>query len=236
MELAIDTSTNTASIALSQQGRVTGDIYWHTRQNHTVELLPRLISLLERNNADIHDIKALSIAKGPGSFNGLRVGLATAKGLTFTLDIPLVSIGTLEIIAYPYAASGLPVCSVLQAGRSEVAAAILKNQDKQWTKSIAEYVTTIDNICASTEEKTLFCGEITTEQTAQLKDSLGSLAQFPAEDTEWSRAGYLAELGWCKIEADDNETLSTLQPMYLKKPSITKPKRRKHDALSNMRP
>jgi tRNA threonylcarbamoyladenosine biosynthesis protein TsaB len=236
MELAIDTSTNTASIALSQQGKVTGDVSWHTRQNHTVELIPRLISLLERNNADIHDIKALSVAKGPGSFNGLRVGLATTKGLAFALDIPLVSIGTLEIIAYPYAASGLPVCPILQVGRSEVAAALFRKDSNQWTKPVPEYVTNIDDICATTEEKTLFCGEITTEQTAQLKQSLGNLARFPTEDTEWSRAGYLAELGWCKIETDHYETLSTLQPMYLKKPSITKPKRRKHDALSNMRP
>ncbi len=236
MELAIDTSTNRASIALSRQGKVTGDISWQTKQNHTVELIPHLISLLERNSADIHDIQALSVAKGPGSFNGLRVGLATAKGLSFALGIPLVSIGTLEIIAYPYVVSGLAVCPILQVGRGDVATAIFRNQNDQWTKSVPEFVTNIDDICATTKEPTLFCGEITTEQTTQLKGSMGTLAQFPTETIELSRAGYLTKLGWCKIEAADYETLSTLQPMYLKKPSITKPKRRKHDALSNMRP
>ena len=236
MELAIDTSTNSASIALSQRGKFKADLSWQTRQNHTVELIPRLMSLLERNNATIHDIEALSVAKGPGSFNGLRVGLATAKGLAFSLGIPLVSVGTLEVIAYPYAKAGLPVCPILQVGRGDVAAAIFRIQSDQWAKSVPEFVTNIDDICTNTKEKTLFCGEIKEEQTAQIIENLGNLAQFPIEATQWSRAGYLSELGWCKIETDNHETLSTLQPMYLKKPSITKPKRRKHDALSNMRP
>ncbi|NQT71602.1 MAG: tRNA (adenosine(37)-N6)-threonylcarbamoyltransferase complex dimerization subunit type 1 TsaB [Chloroflexi bacterium] len=234
MELAIDTSTAHASIALSHHGELKAEVYWHAGQNHTVELVPHLIHLFEQNDTDIHRIEALMVAKGPGSFNGLRVGLATAKGLAFTLGIPLVCIGTLETTAYAHADAGFPIRPILQAGRGEIATAVFTKDDGQWTKSFAEYVTTIDDLCSTVKEQNVFCGEIKPEQLAQLQKKLGDIVVFK-ESSPFSRASYLAELGWCRIEAGYFDDPSTIQPFYLKKPSITKPRRRKHDAMSNMR-
>lgn len=234
MELAIDTSTAHASIALSHHGELKAEVYWHAGQNHTVELVPHLIHLLDQNDTDIRRIEALMVAKGPGSFNGLRVGLATAKGLAFTLGIPLVCIGTLEAIAYAHASAGLPIRPILQAGRGEIATAVFNKNDGQWTKSFAEYVTTIDDLCSTVKEQNVFCGEIKPEQLAQLQKKLEDIVVFK-ESSPFSRASYLAELGWCRIKAGDFDDPSTIQPFYLKKPSITKPRRRKHDAMSNMR-
>ncbi len=234
MELTIDTSTSHASLSLTHHGELKAEVSWHAGQNHTVELIPHLIHLFEQNDTDIRHIEALMVAKGPGSFNGLRVGLATAKGLAFSLGIPLVCIGTLEAIAYAHADAGLPICPILQAGRGEIATAVFNQIDGQWTKSFAEYVTTIDELCSSVKEQTLFCGEIKPEQLDQLQKKLGEFVVFK-ESSPFSRASYLAELGWCRIEASDFDDPSTIQPFYLKKPSITEPRRRKHDAMSNMR-
>ena len=234
MELTIDTSTAQASLALTHHGELKAEVYWHAGQNHTVELLPHLIHLFEQNDTNIRSIEALMVAKGPGSFNGLRVGLATAKGLAFTLGIPLVCIGTLEAMAYAHADAGLPIRPILQAGRGEIATAVFNKNDGQWTKSFAEYVTTIDDLCSTVKEQNVFCGEIKPEQLAQLQKKLEDIVVFK-ESSPFSRASYLAELGWCRIKAGDFDDPSTIQPFYLKKPSITKPRRRKHDAMSNMR-
>ncbi len=235
MELAIDTSTNTAGIALSHQGLVTDEFIWQTNHNHTVELVPNMIGMLEKHRLAITDISAIAVARGPGSFNGLRVGLATAKGLAFALGIGLVSTGTLDIIAFAHADSRIPICAILQAGRGEIATAIFQKHDDDWQKTVPEHVTTINSLRAKINERTIFCGEISEEQQAQLADKLGEKASFPQETAIQGRAGCLAKLGWCKIEAGDFDNHSTLQPLYLKKPSITKPKRRKNDAMSNMR-
>ena len=109
MELAIDTSTETASIALSSEGTAVAEFTWHAGQNHTAELTPGINCLLQQAKLGIGDITGVIVARGPGSFNGLRVGMGMAKGLAFALGIPLVGIGTLEVEAYPHAASGTPV-------------------------------------------------------------------------------------------------------------------------------
>ncbi len=235
MELAIDTSTNTTGVALSNEGEVTGEIIWQTGHNHTVELIPKIIKLLESQKLAISDISAITVARGPGSFNGLRVGLATAKGLAFALGIPLVSISTLEAIAFAHAESGIPVCAILQAGRGEIAAATFQKQGNDWQRLMAEHVTTIDSLCDDIKERTAFCGETSAEQREQLAERLGEKATFPLKKAAPGRAGCLAKLGWCRIEIGDFDNPSTLQPLYLKKPSITKPKRRNNDAMSNMR-
>ena len=113
----------TAGIALSEEGRLLTELCWHTGQNHTIQLVPNIDSILKLNRADMSSVKAVFVARGPGSFNGLRVGVSAAKGFAFALDVPLVSIDTLEIEAYAFAFSGLPVCAIHGAGRGEIAAA-----------------------------------------------------------------------------------------------------------------
>src|ERR1035437_5858080 len=110
MLLALDTSTEMAGLALVNDGRLVAEATWYCGQNHTIQLLPQLAALLIKTGTDIKTISAIAVAKGPGSFNGLRVGISSAKGLAFSLGIPLAGISTLEVEAYPFAITGLPVC------------------------------------------------------------------------------------------------------------------------------
>jgi tRNA threonylcarbamoyl adenosine modification protein YeaZ len=116
MYLAIDTSSETTGLALIRDGQILAGTTWHCDRNHTVELLPHLEEMLKKTALNIKDIKGIIVARGPGSFNGLRVGLGTAKGLAFSLNVPIVGIGTLEAAAYQFADSGLPACAVFTAG------------------------------------------------------------------------------------------------------------------------
>jgi len=231
MELAIDTSTDIASIALSSAGEVQAELTWLSGQNHTVELIPNLLHLLHQSKIELGGevgsarrakIDAIIVAKGPGSFNGLRVGVATAKGLAFALDIPLVGIGTLEVEAFPYAETGLPICPVQNAGRDEIATALYQLQDRKWRKLIAEHITTVADLCPKMAQRTIFCGRFSLDTARQIERELGQQAIITRDAVR--RAGFLAKLGWRRLESGDHDHPTTIQPLYLRRPAITTPK------------
>jgi len=224
MQLAIDTSTDTASIALVQDGEVLVELTWHCGQNHTVELLPRLTYLLNQTGVNLQSTSCVIVAKGPGSFNGLRVGISTAKGLAFSLGIPIVGISTLEVAAYQHADTGLPICPVFNAGRGEIATAMYQKKHNKWYQLIAEHITTVDALCSQITTKTIFCGEFTPLIATQLRKQLKQRAIIPPSAARLRRASFLAELGLQRLKAGSHDNPATLQPLYLRRPPITKPK------------
>jgi len=226
MQLAIDTSTNTASLALVQDSQVLAELTWHCEQNHTVELLPRLTYLLHQTGVNLQSTSCIFVAKGPGSFNGLRVGVSTAKGLAFSLGIPIVGISTLEVAAYQHAETGLPICPIFNAGREEIATAIYQRKDNEWRQLASEHITTVDSLCSEITTKTVFCGEFIPFITTQLTKQLKQRAVIPPLAALFRRASFLAELGQLRLEAGSQDNPATLQPLYLRRPPITKPKHR----------
>jgi len=225
MELVIDTSSNTASIALSHKGEILTELAWESAQNHTVELMPNLVHLLKQVKAKPNSIEAIIVAKGPGSFNGLRVGISTAKGLAFSLAIPLLGISTLEAEAYPFAYTGLPLSPIHKASGEEIATAFYQQKNKEWRCLEEEHLTTLDALCQRIRQKTLFCGEIAPDMVNEIQQNLGQRAIIPQTST-LSRAGSLAILGWQRLTKGEQDDLATLQPLYLSPPHITKPKKR----------
>jgi tRNA threonylcarbamoyl adenosine modification protein YeaZ len=225
MELSIDTSSNIVSIALSHKGEILASLTWQTTQNHTIELLPNLVCLLQQAKVELVSIQAIIVAKGPGSFNGLRVGISTAKGLAFTLNIPLLGVNTLEAEAYPFAFTGLPLRPIHKAGREEIATALYWQKDNEWQCLEAENLTTVKTLCRRIKQKTLFCGEIPADMIREIQQNLGRRAIISQSNSP-SRANSLAILGWRKLSKGEHDDLVTLQPLYLRPPHITKPKER----------
>lgn len=221
MELAIDTSTDMASICLSSEGRPEAEFTWRAGQNHTAELLPNIVSLLAQAGSGITDVKGIVVALGPGSFNGLRVGMSVAKGLSLALGIPMVGIGTLEVEAFPYAGTGLPICPILNAGRGEIAAALFRTVRGRWRRLREEHITTLDVLLSQIEGRTLFCGGIAEEAALEIGRRLGRRALVVAGPGALRRSGYLAELGWRRLKEGDFDHSPTLQPLYLRRPAIT---------------
>ncbi len=226
MQLAIDTSTDTASLALVQDGEVLAELTWRCGQNHTVQLLPYLSHLLSQTNLRLEAADGIIVAKGPGSYNGLRVGISTAKGLAFSLGIPLVGISTLEAEAYQYAEIGLPVCPVFNAGREEIATAIYQKKGGEWRQLTAEHLTTVEVLCSQITTRTIFCGEFVPSIAEELKKRLRQKALILSPATHLRRASFLAELGLKRIKAGEYDNPTTLQPLYFRGPAITRPKHR----------
>lgn len=226
MQIAIDTSTDTASIALVRDGEYISELTWRSRQNHTVELLPNLTFLLNQAKVNITAVSGIIVAIGPGSYNGLRVGVSTAKALAFSLGIPVVGISTLEAEACPYAETGLPICPIHNAGKGEIVAALYRKQRGKWHQLLAEHITTVGALCSRIKTKTLFCGEFAASVAEPIRNALGQKALIVSSPAaSLRRAGFLAERGLARLAAGDYDDPRTLQPLYLRHPPISE---RKH--------
>ena len=223
MQIAIDTSTDTAGLALVNDRRVTAEFTWNCGHNHTTQLLPNLRYLLEQNSRTLESADCIIVATGPGSYNGLRVGLSTARGLAFSLGIPVIGISTLEAEAWQHAETGLPVCPVLNAGREEVACALYQMKDGQWGQLMNTQLSTIASLCSKIQTTTFFCGEHVQAVAAELTERLHEKAVFSSPVSGFRRPGFLAELGLKRMDAGDFDDTATLQPLYFRGPSITKP-------------
>jgi tRNA threonylcarbamoyl adenosine modification protein YeaZ len=222
MLLAIDTSTDSAGLALVQDGRTLAETTWRCGQNHSVELLPHLTRLLEEAEVELKSVGCILVARGPGRFNGLRVGLSTAKGLAFSLGIPIIGISSLELEAGQHAESDLPIGPIFNAGRGEIATALYQNKDN-WQQLTPEHITTVDALDSEIKGKTLFCGEYVPAIAGQLRKRLKDKAVIAPDKPRCSSR--LAELAKGRLEAGDYDSPATLQPLYLRRPAIT---RRRH--------
>lgn len=191
---------------------------WPSGQNHTVELVPNVLHLLKQGRIEVSELEAVIVAKGPGSFNGVRVAMATAKGLAFALSIPLVGVSTLEVEAFPYADSRLPVCPVQNAGRGEVATATFQQREGRWQRLVEEHVATLQLLCTGLPTETVLCGHLSEDMLLEI-ERYGAGRAIVRSGVR--RAGFLAQLGWSRLEAGDTDSPATLQPLYLRPPAVT---------------
>ncbi|MBI2865682.1 MAG: tRNA (adenosine(37)-N6)-threonylcarbamoyltransferase complex dimerization subunit type 1 TsaB [Chloroflexi bacterium] len=225
MLLAIDTSTRVASVALHDGRQVAAELTWQSGMNHTVELFPAIQHVLTLARLGMADLTRLVVTTGPGSFNGIRVGMSAAKALSFSLNIPLMGISTLEAQAYQQAWCGKPICALLRAGREEVAAALFQQSDGGWRRLIAEHITTLPTLSGKIGADTVLTGEIDESLAAEIAALLGTKAALLPEAARLRRAGFLASLGWQRHETALSEgkttNAATLQPLYLRRPPIT---------------
>jgi tRNA threonylcarbamoyladenosine biosynthesis protein TsaB len=224
MLLALDTSTRFASIALYDDNGVQGEHTWRVDQNHTEDLMPRVVALTAAAQIAPAQLTGIAVALGPGSFNGLRVAMSAAKGFALALGIPIIGFSTLEALAYQHGSLSLPVRPILEGGGKELATALYKVARNHWTQVEDPNLTTVDAICAATTQRTLFCGEISAALAAELRQRLEhAIVAPPAANAR--RAGYLAELGWLSIREGRTDDPATLQPLYLRRPHITESKK-----------
>ena len=235
MILAIDTSTRNASVALAEGPGAVAGRSWHSVVNHTTELMPAVAQLLDSRGVHARELEAVAVALGPGGFSALRTGLSVAKGLAIAARIPIIGIGSLDLEAYPCRESGLEVCALLEAGRSEAASAL---NAPDGTRLREDRITGInellDEISAMSFDRlrtngrggpVLFCGEGMPPWAESIRAALGGRAVL-CHTPPSARAGSLAALAFERLERGDADDLDALQPHYLRMPSIGVPKRR----------
>jgi tRNA threonylcarbamoyladenosine biosynthesis protein TsaB len=218
MLVAIDTATGYASLALHDGFQVRGEHTWESPRRHTVELLPRLVAALDQLNINAEHLSGIAVTRGPGSFTGLRVGLAVAKGLALARGLPLIGVPTLDVTAAAQGRDRRSLCAVLQAGRGRICTAIYRWQDGEWRAQEDPRLTTWSALVEETTSPTLFCGEID-PVGADALGALGELGEILPAATRLRRAAFLAEIAWQRLNRNDVDDPATLAPIYLQHPA-----------------
>jgi tRNA threonylcarbamoyladenosine biosynthesis protein TsaB len=209
--LNIDTAVDTASVCLAKDGEVLQFAANETQKDHAAWLHTAIADILQKNGSLLNDLNAVAVSIGPGSYTGLRVGLSSAKGLCYALNIPLVSIGTLEMIAFAAREEDADlICPMIDARRMEVFTAVY---DKILQQVMAPHAIVVDeNSFASLllSSKIIFCGNGCKKlQTIILnKNAFFSLIQGDATQ--------LASLSYKHFLEHEFADLAYTEPLYIK--------------------
>lgn len=215
----MDTATQIMSLALHDGRKLLAEQTWHTANNHTIELAPAVQAMLDHNRVRPGDLTALAVSIGPGSYSGLRVGVALAKGLASAGGLPLVGVSTLDTIAagQPYYQGGLLV--VIQAGRGRIIVARYQWRKGRWGSRGEAQLMDWETLFASIDGTAYLTGEINDDgldalQTAQANNVTVTLVPSAYR---LRRAGFLAEEALARLSAAPNDyAAAKLVPMYIK--------------------
>ena len=195
--LALDTSTAQAGLAL-YDGRVLAEEVWWAGRNHARQLMPAVRCALERIGRAPNDLAVVAAARGPGSFTGLRVGLAAARGLAFALGLPLYGVGSLEVVAAGLAPSPWPVRAVLDAGRGRFATALYRLNGSSLAQVDGLVGVDLDGLLRLVLDRAERCavvGDLPDEARERLAN-LGDRVWIAPPAASVRRPGVLAELAW----------------------------------------
>lgn len=212
--LAIDASTRNTGIAIYDGVQVLYECSWHSEQFHSVELAPAVELGLRRAGVGPKDLKALAVAIGPGSYTGLRIGLALAKGLVFARNLALVSVPTLDVLAQGQPVQDLPMAAVLQAGRGRLGVGWYHVADGAWQASTPPELLTAAELAERIQRPTYICGELNEADRATVgRKYKNAVLASPA----WClrRPAILAEMGWQRWQAGELSDPAGLSPQYL---------------------
>lgn len=215
MLLAIDTSTRSVGISIFDGSQFLCADSWISRQFHTVELARAVKTNLDRAGLSAKDLEVLAVAIGPGSFTGLRIGLALVKGLAYSHQLPVIGIPTLDITVRAIPPGDHLLAAVLQAGRNRLAvgwyqvdSGIWKSEGQPENLSIEELLNKIDRPC-------LITGEISPDLHRIIEEREGLTAADPTQAMRSPK--YLAELAWERWKNEDVDNVLNLIPTYLHK-------------------
>lgn len=224
MLLAIDTSTRQASLALYDPSRgLLAEQSWFSANRHTEELMPSVASLMRLAGVASRDLSSVAVAIGPGSFTGLRVGLAAAKGLALAQGAKLLGIPTLDVTAYPHESQPIPIVAVAQAGRGRLYWAPYAHGPAGWGPQEPYALSTVTEVANIVVRPMAFVGELSEQDRETLARFAGKQrVVFLPPALGLRRAGVLAELALKRLREGESDDPATLSPIYLQQPDGSK--------------
>lgn len=216
--LGIDTATKVAGAAIVDEGRLVSERFISNQRTHSVNLLPMVKQVIEDAEITPADLGGIAVAAGPGSFTGLRIGMAAAKTLSQVLNLPLIGVSTLEALAFNLAGYSQPVCPILDARKNEVYTALYTFQGHKLQEQLAPMATGIEELLNNLKgnaDQVVFLGDAVPVYREKIVQILGDKALFAANINMMPRAAATAQLGLEKIMAGERAGLE-LEPTYIR--------------------
>jgi tRNA threonylcarbamoyladenosine biosynthesis protein TsaB len=212
--LAIDCSSSSGSIALEQDGELIYQCYFNISITHSETLMPQINEAFRFCHLEPKDLNGIVTTIGPGSFTGLRIGLATAKGIAYGKQIPLLTYSSLELVAANCYGSGLPILVCLDAKMKELYAALYS---PTLDIKIEPQVIKAEELADKIDQPLLLVGNATDKLVPLLKDK-GIETSIALSHQNLPMAAGLFSLMKCKPQSEtyDFEAIARLEPQYLR--------------------
>lgn len=211
--LSIDTSSNLCSVALLEDNQTIEELIIDDNRTHSQNLMPLVQDLFVKTNIGLPDIDLIACNKGPGSFTGIRIGIATAKAIAEVAGIPAIGISSLDCLAYNVPDASGVICSLIDANNNQVYCAVFDNQFNLISQYVADDITCVVPLLQNYSDIT-FVGNGSTVQKDFLQEHFSN-AKFSSNNNQHS-----ANVGKCAFEKYKNgytENADTILPMYLRK-------------------
>lgn len=216
--LALDSSGLVASVAIVEEDQTLSEYTVNYKKTHSQTLLPMLDEVVRMLELDLGNIDAIAVSGGPGSFTGLRIGSATAKGLGLALGKPLIHVPTVDALAYNmYGTKGL-ICPIMDARRNQVYTGVYRFEesfevvDGQMAVDVQELIELLNK----KGERVIFSGDGVPVYKEQLTEGLKVPVSFAPAHMNRQRAASVGTLGMEYLKAGKMESAADHRPDYLR--------------------
>lgn len=217
--LAVESSAMVAAVAVAEEDRLMGEFLLDHKKTHSQQLMPLVEDILKNLDLELSDIDLFGVSKGPGSFTGLRIGIATVKALAQATRRPIVGVPTLDGLAYNLAYNSGIICPIMDARRDQVYTSIYRFEDG--LQRLDDYMgipvhKLMDRLHAY-DEPVIFNGDGVPVYWDRIKENLGDRAIKAPVHSLKQRASSIASLGLKYAKLSNTESYIELKPFYLRK-------------------
>lgn len=216
--LAVDSSAVAASAAITQDGKILGEFYCNTGLTHSQTLMPMIKGLLQSTRVNIEDIDLFAVSSGPGSFTGIRIGIASVKGLAFPQNKPCLGVSTLEAIAQNLSHMNCTICAVMDARCGQVYNTIFKAENGKLERITPDRAISAEVLATECEKysKPLFLVGDGAKLCYNMQwfQTIGAL--IPPEPLIYQHASGVAKAAALVYAQDKTVTPDSLLPVYLR--------------------
>lgn len=235
--LSIDSSGMVASVAVTEDDTLLAEYTVNNKLTHSQTLLPMLDEIVRMLGMELSSIDAIAVAGGPGSFTGLRIGSATAKGLGLALQKPIVSVPTVEGLAYNLYGCKALVCPLMDARRNQVYTGLYRfGEDgmetlmEQTPLGVDALVQRINEQKIALQSGVMFLGDGVPVYRAQLDELLTVKHEYAPSHLNRQRAGAIGALACRYLAAGETQTAAEHAPVYLRLSQAERERREKEAA------
>ena len=217
--LALESSGLVASVAVWEDGKIISEFTTNFKKTHSQTLLPMLDEVVGKIELELESVDAIAISAGPGSFTGLRIGSATAKGLGLALNKPLISVATVDALAYNFYGTDRLICPMMDARRQQVYTGLYTFENGDFKIVLPQRACGVSEITEEINQAgkpVIFLGDGVPVYEEMLKDLVKVPYTKAPAHLAYQRAGALASLAALYFEAGKTETAKAHRPDYLR--------------------
>ncbi len=219
--LAIDTTTRVCSVALGDQEKILAEYHLNVKNTHSQRLMPLIVSLFRDSGIDKSRLEGVALTIGPGSFTGIRIGMATAKGLCQGLNIPAVGVMTLDALAEACTFFPGLICPILDARKNQVYTALYRGaagDPEMLQPAAALSIDELGHKLAAYEDEVIFLGDAVESYGGALRQILGQRYREMPLPSRLNRAALVLQKGIKLWQEKGPVSPYVLKPLYIRLP------------------